>query len=130
METVPEAIFSAPSPNVLADIVRRVQSVASPRRIVLFGSAATGEMNADSDVDLLVTLETVENPRRESVKISRALRGLGRPIDIIVISDSRFEESKDVVGGIAYPANKYGRLIYEEPGRSTAGDRRTVEVEG
>jgi hypothetical protein len=25
----------------------------------------------------------------------------------------RFEESKNVVGGNAYPANKYGKVIYE-----------------
>jgi hypothetical protein len=25
----------------------------------------------------------------------------------------RFEETKNIIGGIAYPANKYGRVIYE-----------------
>ena len=25
----------------------------------------------------------------------------------------RFEESKNVIGGIAYPAHKYGKVIYE-----------------
>ena len=25
----------------------------------------------------------------------------------------RFEESKDVIGGLAYPARKYGKVIYE-----------------
>jgi len=30
-----------------------------------------------------------------------------------VISSERFEETKDIVGGIAYPANKYGRILYE-----------------
>ncbi len=43
----------------------------------------------------------------------RALSGLGYPFDIIVMATERFEESKDVVGGIAYPANKYGKVIYE-----------------
>jgi len=42
------------------------------------------------------------------------MRGLGYPFDIIVMAVERFEESKDVIGGIAYPANKYGKVIYEQ----------------
>jgi hypothetical protein len=33
---------------------------------------------------------------------------------IIVTAVERFEESKDVIGGIAYPAHKYGKVIYEK----------------
>jgi len=29
------------------------------------------------------------------------------------MATDRFEESKEVIGGIAYPANKYGKIIYE-----------------
>ena len=36
------------------EIVRRVLSVARPDKIILFGSAAAGQMTKDSDVDLLV----------------------------------------------------------------------------
>jgi len=27
----------------------------------------------------------------------------------------RFEESKNIIGGIAYPAHKCGRIVYEAP---------------
>jgi len=39
---------------LLDEIVRRVVEVAHPDRIILFGSAARGDMGPDSDVDLLV----------------------------------------------------------------------------
>jgi hypothetical protein len=32
---------------------------------------------------------------------------------VIVISRERFEETKNIFGGIAYPAHKYGRVLYE-----------------
>lgn len=35
------------------------------------------------------------------------------PFDVILMATEAFEESKNIVGGIAYPANKYGRIIYE-----------------
>jgi hypothetical protein len=40
--------------ETIDEIVRRVLTVARPDRIILFGSAATGGMTPDSDVDLLV----------------------------------------------------------------------------
>ena len=39
---------------LIQEIVQRILSVARPERIILFGSAATGEMTRDSDIDLLV----------------------------------------------------------------------------
>ena len=98
---------------MMQEIVRRVVGVAGAERIILFGSAAAGHMTSDSDIDLLVVVDRLANTREESVRIGKALRGLGMPFDVIVMAAERFEETKDVIGGIAYPANKYGRIIYE-----------------
>ena len=99
--------------ELIQEIVRRVLSVAKPDRIVLFGSAATGEMTRDSDIDLLVVEADLRDRRGEYVRIRRALRGMGYPFDIILISTRWFEASKDVIGGIAYAASKWGKVIYE-----------------
>jgi predicted nucleotidyltransferase len=101
------------SQTLVSEIVKRILSIAEPQRIILFGSAATGEMSKDSDIDLLVLESAPGDTRKESVLIRQAVRGLGYPFDIIVMATERFEESKNVVGGIAYPANKYGEVIYE-----------------
>ena len=101
------------SDALVSEIVKRILSVAEPQRIILFGSAAMGEMSRDSDIDLLVLESSPGDTRKESVRIRQAVRGLGYPFDIIVMASERFEESKNVVGGIAYPANKYGKVIYE-----------------
>jgi predicted nucleotidyltransferase len=98
---------------VIGEIVRRVLSVARPQKIVLFGSAATGNMTRDSDIDLLIIEAEPFNRREEYVRIRRALRGMGFPFDILFISTEWFDASKSVIGGIAHPANKYGRVIYE-----------------
>ena len=94
------------------EIVARVLSVARPARIILFGSAAAGSMTRDSDIDLHVVEVAPGNSRAESLRIRRALRGLGYPFDVIVMSLDRFDETKTVVGGIAYPAHKYGKVIH------------------
>lgn len=99
--------------SLVKEIVRRILAVASPDRIFLFGSAAQGRMTRDSDIDLLVVEEAPGDQRRESVRLREELRGLGRSFDVIVISTQWFEESKGVIGGIAHPANKYGKVVYE-----------------
>jgi uncharacterized protein len=99
--------------SLLSEIVRRILAVAAPDRIILFGSAATGQMTKDSDLDLLILESAPENTRAESVRIRRELDDLAYPADVIVIPTQRFDETKDLIGGIAYPAHKYGRVLYE-----------------
>ncbi len=99
--------------ELVNEIIKRILSVVEAQRIILFGSAAMGKMSKDSDIDLLVLESAPGDTRQESVHIRQAVRGLGYPFDIIVMAAERFEETKNVVGGIAYPANKYGKVIYE-----------------
>ena len=98
--------------TLLDEIVRRVLSVARPDRIILFGSAATGQMTRDSDIDLLIVEPAPANSRERSVVIRDAVGDIGYPVDVIVMRTDRFEGTKRLIGGIAYPADKYGRVIY------------------
>jgi predicted nucleotidyltransferase len=99
--------------KLVGTIVDRILSATQPRQIILFGSAATDNMTRDSDLDLLVIEECGTNSREESRRLRYALRDLGMPVDVFAMTPERFEETKDVIGGLAYPANKYGRVIYE-----------------
>ena len=99
--------------SLVREIVQRLLGVARPDRIILFGSAANGPMTRDSDIDLLVVAPASSNTLDERVRLYKALRGLGFPFDVFIIGTERFEETKNILGGIAYPANKYGRVIYE-----------------
>lgn len=99
--------------RMTGEIVRRVLSVTTPAKIILFGSAARGDMTADSDIDLLIVSENPPRDLQSRTKVYQSLRGLGRPVDVCFISTQWFEASKDVFGGIAYPAHKEGRVIYD-----------------
>jgi len=99
--------------DILKKLVERILTVAKPERIILFGSGAKGLMTQDSDLDLLVVERDFESQREESRRLREALGDLGIPVDVFAMSPERFEETKGVIGGLAYPANKYGRVIYE-----------------
>jgi uncharacterized protein len=110
---------------VLNEVVRRVLAVAKPDRIILFGSAATGQMTKESDIDLLIVEPAAENLPAESVAITDAIGDVRFAVDVKIISSERFEATKNIIGGIAYPAHKYGRVLYEAPvgGPRTASTR-------
>jgi predicted nucleotidyltransferase len=98
---------------LLQEIVRRVLTVARPDKIILFGSAATGQMTKDSDIDLLIVEAAPKNRHEESVTITDAVGDVDYAVDVKVIAAERFEATKDIIGGIAHPAHKYGKVLYE-----------------
>ena len=99
--------------TMIDEIVRRVTSVVPAERIILFGSAATGQMTRDSDIDLLILENSITDRGKEWLRVQDALLDLRYPFDIIIMTTERFEETKDLIGGIAYPANKSGKVLYE-----------------
>lgn len=101
------------TPVLRNEIVRRIRSVHEPRRVIMFGSAARGELTRNSDIDLLVLEDQAPDARARSVRICDVLRGLGRPFDVVVMETSAYEESREVFGGLAYPASREGQVLYE-----------------
>ncbi len=83
---IPEAPRNlGPSREAIAEVVAAIASEFRPRRIVLFGSRAWGTPTADSDVDLLVVMETPRRPLEETVRIRQAIaRASAFPLDVLV----------------------------------------------
>src|SRR5579863_1177192 len=97
----------------IAEAVRRLVEAGRPKRIIVFGSAAR-DPAAANDLDLLVvTRDDLPSPRRESVRLRSALRGLSMPIDILVISERRLAELAEQPGLIYREALRTGRIEYE-----------------
>lgn len=93
----------------LVDLI--VESV-EPRRIVLFGSAARGEMGANSDLDVLVVMPDGTHRRKTAQAIYRALIGLGVAKDIVVVTESDVHEHRDNPGLVLRPALHEGKELY------------------
>lgn len=85
-------------------------------RIILFGSRARGDAKRDSDFDLLVVLRgaTAAEARSFRMSLYRAFRGIGVAVEPWVMIEEEFEETKTVIGGLAYPAWKEGVPLYEK----------------
>ncbi len=65
-------------------IVRQIVDRFRPQKVILFGSHAFGKPTEDSDVDLLIVMETEENPLHMAARISASVDH-PFPLDILVI---------------------------------------------
>ena len=98
--------------ELLRDVTRRIVDTLAPEQVILFGSYAEGRATTDSDLDLLVVTERPVSLKERLSRTKGLFRDMPLPIQVITISQQEFEETRDVIGGIAYPAAKYGRVIY------------------
>ena len=99
--------------EVLDEIVQRIVEVASPERIVLFGSAARGEMGPDSDVDLLV-VKSGAHRRRLAQTIYMNLFGVGRAVDVVVVTPEDIERYGDSYALVIEAALREGKVVYAQ----------------
>jgi len=84
-----------------------------PQKISLFGSRAELKVQDESDVDLLVILNASIDRGAQFKLSSKLTKKIGLYIQLIFMNQVTYEETKDIIGGIAHPATKYGVLIYE-----------------
>ena len=96
--------------RTLDDIVDRIVRTVAPEKIILFGSAARGEMNRHSDVDLLV-VKDASDFHKLTGQIYHSLRGVA--VDIIMVTPDDVERYKDSHPLIVKPALREGRVVYE-----------------
>lgn len=103
----------AVTPQKLREAVRRLVEAAHPRRIILFGSRARGDATEDSDVDLLIVLAEVKDRVAEIVRLTRVLRGLVLPAELLVVSQAMYDDWSEVPGTVYYDARREGQTLYD-----------------
>lgn len=102
------------SDKSLDQIVERLVSLASPVKIILFGSYARNEDRSGSDLDLLVVEKEVTDKYDEALRLDRALGDLMLPLDLIVVSEAEFSRYGRVPGTVYYRSLHEGRVLYAQ----------------
>jgi predicted nucleotidyltransferase len=81
-------------PTVLQRIADRLRDELDAKRIILYGSVARGEATIDSDVDLLVVVDTQEKGYIRMARARAAIRDLsaGLPVSPLVLTPQELRE--------------------------------------
>jgi len=105
--------MTAPPDDTTRSAIERVVALVSPYLIYIFGSRVRGDHEPDSDLDLLIVLPDPVGNRRQRQNALRDALGGHRPIvDPWIMGWLEFEETKNVVGGLAFPATHNGYVAY------------------
>jgi type III restriction enzyme len=112
---VQQPSVAAPESEI-SPIIQEVAHLTGAERIYLFGSRARGDFDPDSDLDLFIVVpDPVGNRRQRQNELRRSLAAHRPHVDPWLMGRQEFEETKDIVGGLAYPATHEGRLVYDKP---------------
>jgi len=77
-----------PDTQKIDELVKRIVQYVQPLRIILFGSAARGEMGPDSDLDVMVVMPDGAHRGKTAQEIYRQMWGFGLAKDIIVVTET------------------------------------------
>ena len=83
-----DALAYRVTPGLLREIAQKVVQAFRPKNIILFGSYAYGKPTSDSDLDLLVIMETRDRPAERIRKVSDLFDPRPLPMDFIVLTPS------------------------------------------
>lgn len=109
------------------------QAASGPCRVILFGSHARRDAGPDSDLDFLVIAEELEDRHEETVRLGRAVRHLGIPVDVVVVSEAYADEWERVPNTLVHTALGEGWEVAARPQDVVAQirqarDERTAQI--
>jgi len=95
------------------NIVNRIAKEYDPAKVILFGSYANGNYTQNSDLDLLIIKDTDLPKQKRNFDIYKLLRGSMIPIDILVYTQSEFDEENLNKYSFLHSAIKNSKIMYE-----------------
>jgi len=101
--------------GTLNEIVRKIVRALRPEKIILFGSYGYGSPTNDSDVDLLVIMETNDRPADRYLAVSRLIRPRPFPLDILVKTPVEITQALEKGDFFIREIVTNGQPLYERP---------------
>ncbi len=86
---------------------------AHPKRIILFGSQARGDSSEHRDFDIMVVEDKPADRFAEMVRLNRLIRSFDVAVDLLVVSEEKFEYWRDTPGNVYHEAATTGQILYE-----------------
>ena len=105
--------FAPVTEEALQEIVHRLVTGLHPQKIMLFGSYVYGTPSADSDIDLLVIVDTRARPVDRYVRVSRLLQPRPFPLDLLVKTPEEIAQALDRGDTFIGEIMAQGRVLYD-----------------
>jgi predicted nucleotidyltransferase len=100
--------------ELIAKIVDRITKDYGPRKIILFGSYASGNPTEDSDIDLFIIKNTDKRPIDRWVEVKKLLWDIEKdiPISPLVYTEEEVEERLKLKDFFVREILENGEVLY------------------
>lgn len=102
--------------KAIDNVVKQIVDKFKPQRIILFGSYARGNPRPESDVDLLVVMETPLREVQQAIQISQEI-DYRFGLDLIVHTPKYLAERVKMGDWFLRDVLKEGKVLYESGSR-------------
>ena len=99
--------------DLLERVTRTIVEKFHPRRVILFGSRTRGDAGPDSDIDLLIEMETSRTPPERAIEVSAAFGLRPWPPDLVVYTPDEVKRLHGVASTLLSVIEREGRVLYE-----------------
>jgi len=96
----------------IKNLCRQIVENFNPQKIILFGSYAYGEPNADSDVDLLVVMPFEGRDSQKAIEIRTKIQTTV-PLDLLVRTSEQVRARIEMEDFFMREINEKGKVLYE-----------------
>ncbi len=111
---VPRSFYWWPvTEDKIQQAAQKIVDAVHPEKIILFGSYAYGNPTIDSDVDLLVVMESDQRIHARMVKLSKILSPRPFPVDVITRTPAELEERLSIGDFFFREIVTKGKVLYE-----------------
>ena len=99
--------------NLLQEITQRIVEGFNPEKVILFGSQVAGTSRADSDIDLLVIMDSQLSALQRAVEVKRACRPRYVSMDVLVRTPEELTTRLQQGNLFLRQILEQGRVLYE-----------------
>jgi predicted nucleotidyltransferase len=103
-------------------IIEKIRLEYKPEKIYVFGSAAQGKINKESDLDLFIIKNTRKSSRKRRQEVSRLLSDRKVPVDILVYTPKEARERQEAGDFFVEDILVNGKLVYAKKQKAISRD--------
>jgi len=104
--------YSVLDKKLIRNISKKIVENFNPEKIILFGSAAKGTPSKDSDVDLLVVMDSKQRPAKRSIEVSKICRPKFVSMDILVRTPKEIKKRLEIGDYFIKEILEKGKVLY------------------
>lgn len=98
----------------IKEVSDKIAKEYQPERIILFGSFAWGNPTEDSDADLFIVKNDVENPLEAIREVNRIIYKRDIPVDILVYTQDQAKKREEMGDPLVREILMKGKVLYSK----------------